>query len=67
MFFKTLLQLLLASTLATTELDKVAKVEPRQYISANDLDTGNCKDTIFIFERGSTEVGNTVSILYTSR
>ncbi|KAJ5363408.1 hypothetical protein N7541_004252 [Penicillium brevicompactum] len=37
-------------------------VERRQYVEANDLNTGNCKDTMFIFARGSTEVGNEVGI-----
>lgn len=61
MFLKTLLPLLLAAPFITAELDQVVKVERRQYIAANDLDTGNCKDTMFIFARGSTEVGNEVS------
>ncbi|KAJ5107108.1 hypothetical protein N7456_003783 [Penicillium angulare] len=33
-------------------------VQSRQYISASDVDDGNCKSTMFIFARGSTEVGN---------
>lgn len=61
MFLKTLLPLLLAAPFIKAELDRVIKVERRQYITANDLDTGNCKDTMFIFARGSTEVGNEVS------
>jgi cutinase len=61
MFFKTILPLLLATPLiAATNSVLTSPVERRQYISANDLDTGNCKDTMFIFARGSTEVGNTV-------
>ena len=38
------------------------KIERRQYVEANDVNTGNCKDTMFIFARGSTEVGNEVGI-----
>lgn len=63
MFLKSILPLLLATPLiAASNSDSVltSPVERRQYISANDLDTGNCKDTMFIFARGSTEVGNTV-------
>lgn len=56
MFAQVLLPLLLAPLIAATPVE----VSRRQYISANDLDTGNCKDTMFIFARGSTEVGNMV-------
>ncbi|KAJ5892889.1 hypothetical protein N7504_009580 [Penicillium tannophilum] len=54
MFFQTILPLLLASLVAAspTGLDR------RQSISSNDVTDGNCKDTMFIFARGSTEVGN---------
>lgn len=56
MFFQTILPLLLASLVAAspTGLDR------RQSISSNDVTDGNCKDTMFIFARGSTEVGNMV-------
>ncbi|KAJ5778310.1 hypothetical protein N7520_001556 [Penicillium odoratum] len=54
MFFQTFLPLILAPLVVAipTGLDR------RQYISANDLTDGNCKDTMFIFARGSTESGN---------
>ncbi|KAJ5763031.1 hypothetical protein N7533_001712, partial [Penicillium manginii] len=56
--------LLLATPLiAATNSVLTSPVERRQYISANDLDTGNCKDTMFIFARGSTEVGNTGTVV----
>ncbi|KAJ5085294.1 hypothetical protein N7532_010065 [Penicillium argentinense] len=40
MFLKAFLPLLLAPLVATTP----TSIEARQYITANDLDTGNCKD-----------------------
>ncbi|KAK5788396.1 hypothetical protein VI817_009354 [Penicillium citrinum] len=60
MFIKTFLPLLLTAPLIAAS-NSLTRVERRQYISANDVDTGNCKGTMFIFARGSTEVGNTVS------
>jgi hypothetical protein len=56
MFFQTLLPLLLAPLIAASPTG----IDRRQFISANDLTDGNCKDTMFIFARGSTEVGNMV-------
>lgn len=58
MFFQTLLPLLLAPLIAASPTG----IDRRQFISANDLTDGNCKDTMFIFARGSTEVGNMVSM-----
>ena len=60
MFLKTLLPFLLAAPLIEAS-NSLTRVERRQYIAANDLNLGNCKDTMFIFARGSTEVGNEVS------
>lgn len=52
MFSQAFLPLLLAPLIVAspTHLDR------RQYISANDLSSGNCKDVMFLFARGSTEV-----------
>ncbi|KAI9926226.1 hypothetical protein ASPWEDRAFT_115688 [Aspergillus wentii DTO 134E9] len=38
-------------------------IRKRQFISANDLDIGGCKDVMFIFARGSTEIGNMGSVV----
>lgn len=58
MFPQAFLPLLLAPLIVAspTPLDR------RQFISANDLTTGKCKDTMFLFARGSTEIGNMVRI-----
>ena len=59
MFLQTFLPLILAPLIAATPTG----VDRRQTMSSNDVDTGNCKDTMFIFARGSTETGNMVSPL----
>lgn len=56
MLINALLPFLLAPLIAATPTG----LQRRQCISANDVDDGNCKDTMFIFARGSTEVGNMV-------
>lgn len=56
MFIQAFLPLLLAPLIAASPTG----IDRRQFISANDLTDGNCKDTMFIFARGSTEVGNMV-------
>lgn len=64
MLLKTILPLFLTVPLIAAS-NSLTRVERRQYVAANDLNTGNCKDTMFIFARGSTEVGNEVSISFT--
>lgn len=59
MFLQTFLPLILAPLIAATPTG----VDRRQTMTSNDVDTGNCKDTMFIFARGSTETGNMVSPL----
>ncbi|KAJ5810429.1 uncharacterized protein N7503_002647 [Penicillium pulvis] len=54
MFIQSILPLLLASLVAASPTG----LARRQSINSNDLTDGNCKDTMFIFARGSTEVGN---------
>ncbi|KAJ5935603.1 hypothetical protein N7466_005150 [Penicillium verhagenii] len=54
MLFQAFLPLILASLAAASP----AAIGRRQYIDANDLTDGDCKDTMFIFARGSTESGN---------
>jgi cutinase len=63
MLLNTVLSLLLTTPLIAAS-NSLTRVERRQFIEANDLDIGNCKDTMFIFARGSTEVGNEVSIQF---
>lgn len=57
MHLQAFLPLFLAPLIAATPTG----VDRRQFIEANDVDLGNCKGTMFIFARGSTELGNTVS------
>ncbi|KAJ5900920.1 uncharacterized protein N7473_004990 [Penicillium subrubescens] len=54
MFSQAFLPLLLAPLIVASP----TQLGRRQYISANDLTSGNCKDVMFLFARGSTEVGN---------
>lgn len=61
MILKPIFSLLLMAPLIEAS-SSLIRVERRQYVEANDLNTGNCKDTMFIFARGSTEVGNEVGI-----
>lgn len=56
MHLQAFLPLILAPLIAATPTG----VDRRQFIEANDVDLGNCKGTMFIFARGSTELGNTV-------
>jgi hypothetical protein len=56
MFSQAFLPLLLAPLIVASP----TQLGRRQYISANDLTSGNCKDVMFLFARGSTEVGNMV-------
>lgn len=56
MLTPALIPLILAPLIAATPTG----IDRRQFLSANDVDTGNCKDVMFIFARGSTELGNTV-------
>lgn len=59
MVLKAFLPFLLTSLIVATP----TSMERRQYISADDLDDGNCKDVMFLFARGSTELGNEVNIV----
>ncbi|OOQ87983.1 Cutinase 3 [Penicillium brasilianum] len=59
MFLQALLPLLLTPLVAASPI----QLDSRQYISANDLTSGNCKDFMFIFARGSTETGNMGTIV----
>ncbi|KAJ5172146.1 hypothetical protein N7492_004739 [Penicillium capsulatum] len=59
MFLPSLLPLLLAPLIAASPTG----IQPRQFLTANDVDLGNCKDVIFIFARGSTELGNTGTVV----
>lgn len=50
------------SVVSALPVEQVAELEARQSgINANDLKDGNCAGNVFIFARGSTEIGNMVS------
>ncbi|KAK6854945.1 cutinase [Apiospora arundinis] len=47
------------SVVSALPVEQVAELEARQSgINANDLKDGNCAGNVFIFARGSTEIGN---------
>ena len=58
---KSVLISALLSLAVATPVPQPADLEVRQLLgSSNDVEQGNCKDTMFIFARGSTEIGNMV-------
>lgn len=59
MMLKSVLISALLSLAVATPVPQPAGLEIRQLLgSSNDVEQGNCKDTMFIFARGSTEIGN---------
>ncbi|KAI9928484.1 hypothetical protein ASPWEDRAFT_181950 [Aspergillus wentii DTO 134E9] len=60
MFLQSFLPLLLAPLIAASPTGVAPRNahHARQYIEADDLATGQCKDVMFLFARGSTEIGN---------
>lgn len=54
-------------TLALTALAAATPIEKRQRgtgSTANEFTQGGCKDVMFAFARGSTEIGNMVSLIH---
>lgn len=49
------------------DINEIVRIEKRQTVgtTANDFKNGGCRDIIWFFARGSTEVGNMVSALPT--
>lgn len=59
-FFTTVFAML--SVASALPVEQVAELEARQSgANANDLKNGKCAGNVFIFARGSTEIGNMVS------
>ena len=49
-----------ASLVSAVPVEQVRKLDVRQLASSDDLKDGKCAGNVFIFARGSTEVGNMV-------
>lgn len=49
-----------ASLVSAVPVEQVHRLDVRQLASSDDLKDGKCAGNVFIFARGSTEVGNMV-------